>query len=425
MIRRKPNKAGEYTGPKAILYWCLWFLCCWPALLHGQPIDSCLQIAAANNKGLQAKYKAYEAALQGVFTANSLPDPQLSMGYFLQPVETRVGPQRARFSLSQVFPWFGTLAARESVASKEAKTAFQAFLDARNQLFLSVKTQYYALVEHQQQQYIMLENIALLNTYERLVRVRYENNQAGMVDLIRVQMKIADLETQLQLLAKKETPLLSAFNALLHQPKSTPLVVPDTLPLLAVDTILFTPNDVVQHPKVLALQAQAETAAAKQVVAQKEGNPRIGLGVDYVLTDNLPNSTISDNGQNVLMPMVTASVPLYRKKYKAQQFAAGLQQAQYTLAAADMATQLTAIYDTKRYSWEEAHANAQLHRQLISRAEQALYILTSAYANGEVRFEELLKMEEELLQHQLQFWHALTKQYIYQAELMYLTGKDL
>lgn len=424
MIRRKPNKKG-LTGTSVMLRWCLWMLCCWPVVLHGQPIDSCLQIAAANNKGLQAKYKAYEATLQGVLQANSLPDPQLSMGYFLQPVETRVGPQRARFSLSQVFPWFGTLSARESAASKAAEVAFQAFLDARNQLFLSVKTQYYALVEHQQQQKIMQENIALLTTYERLVQVRYENNQAGMVDLIRVQMKIADLETQLQLLAKKEKPLLSAFNALLQQPLSTPLTVPDSLPLLPVDTIFFTPNAIVQHPKVLALQAQAETAAAKQVVAQKEGNPRLGLGVDYVLTDNLPNSTLPENGQNVLMPMVTASVPIYRKKYKAQQTAAGLQQAQYTLAAAEMSTQLAAAYNTKRYSWEEAYANGQLHRQLISRAEQALYILTSAYANGEVRFEELLKMEEELLQHQLLFWRALTKQYIYQAELMYLTGQDL
>ena len=73
------------------------------------PLDEYLVQAAENNPGLKAKFAAYQAALEQVPQIGSLPDPQVMFGYFIRPMETRVGPQRARISASQMFPWFGTL----------------------------------------------------------------------------------------------------------------------------------------------------------------------------------------------------------------------------------------------------------------------------------------------------------------------------
>ncbi|MEQ9007445.1 MAG: TolC family protein, partial [Ekhidna sp.] len=63
-----------------------------------QTLEDYFQIAAENNPGLQAKHKAFEAALERIPQANSLQDPTFSFGYFISQVETRFGPQRARFS---------------------------------------------------------------------------------------------------------------------------------------------------------------------------------------------------------------------------------------------------------------------------------------------------------------------------------------
>src|SRR5680860_518238 len=79
--------------------------------LHAQTLDEYFKIAADNNPGLLSQRREFEAALQKVPQANSLPDPSFSVSAFGQMVETRVGPQQARFSLSQMFPWFGTLKA--------------------------------------------------------------------------------------------------------------------------------------------------------------------------------------------------------------------------------------------------------------------------------------------------------------------------
>ena len=102
---------------------------------QAQTLDDYFRNAAENNPGLQAKYKEFEAALQKVPQVSTLPDPTFSFGYFISPVETRVGPQQAKFSLTQMFPWFGTLKAQGNAAALMAEAKYQSFLDARKQLF--------------------------------------------------------------------------------------------------------------------------------------------------------------------------------------------------------------------------------------------------------------------------------------------------
>lgn len=394
-------------------------------LLHSQTLRSYLEIAGENNPGLQAQYKAYEAALQKIPQVNSLPDPQFSFGYFLLPVETRVGPQQARFSLTQMFPWFGTLSAREDVAVKNAAAQFQRFLDARNLLFLQVKQQYYKLYNLEQQILVTQHDLDLLSSYENVARVRYENSQASLVDVIRVQMRIEALQTRLQLLQDQRKPLEAKFNALLHRPGNLPVAVEDTLYLLPMDSTLFSSNQTAQHPQLMALREQQLAAEAEQQVAQKAGMPNLGIGLDYVLVGERSDAVLPDNGQNVVMPMVTATVPLFRKKYRAQQKEAELRQHQYELAAEDKAAMLQAAYEEIAFQWEAAYERGRLYQQLTKRAEQALRIMTTAYANGEAPFEELLRMEEELLDYELEYANAIADQYRYQAELLYVTGQDL
>ena len=53
------------------------------------------------------RWEAVEARLPA---AGALPDPELTYGYFLESVETRVGPQNQKFGLSQKIPWPARLA---------------------------------------------------------------------------------------------------------------------------------------------------------------------------------------------------------------------------------------------------------------------------------------------------------------------------
>ena len=53
------------------------------SLSYAQTLNDYFKIAAENNPGLQAKYKAFEAAVQRVPQVSTLPDPSFSFGYFI------------------------------------------------------------------------------------------------------------------------------------------------------------------------------------------------------------------------------------------------------------------------------------------------------------------------------------------------------
>ncbi len=77
--------------------------------LSAQSLTNYYELAAKNNPELKAKYKEFEASLQKIPQVSSLPDPNFSLGYFISPVETRLGPQNMKFSLTQMFPCLNDL----------------------------------------------------------------------------------------------------------------------------------------------------------------------------------------------------------------------------------------------------------------------------------------------------------------------------
>ncbi len=65
-----------------------------PELSEASGLSDYLAYAALNNPGLEAAFNRWKAALEEVPQVKSLPDPRFNYKYFIQEVETRVGPQR-------------------------------------------------------------------------------------------------------------------------------------------------------------------------------------------------------------------------------------------------------------------------------------------------------------------------------------------
>ena len=115
-----------------------------------QTLEDYFKIAAENNPGLQASHKEFEAAMQKIPQVSMLPDPEFSLSAFGRMTETRVGPQMARFTLTQMFPWFGTLKAQGDEAAAMAEAKFRSYSDSRNKLYYEVTAAYYPLYELKQ-----------------------------------------------------------------------------------------------------------------------------------------------------------------------------------------------------------------------------------------------------------------------------------
>ena len=393
-------------------------------LTNAQSLDDYFKLAAENNPGLQAKYKSFEAAMQKVTQVSSLPDPNLSFGYFVSPVETRVGPQRARFSLTQMFPWFGTLKAQEDAATLMAEAKYQEFLDARNKLYYQVSASYYPLYELQKLISIEEENQRILSSYKEIATIQFQNDKGSMVDVLRVDIMLKDATTNLSILEQKQKPLVTRFNKLLNRSDDDNIVVRDSLFTFSLPANYRKDSLLASNPILDELELKIEASKASEQAAIKQGLPKLGVGLDYVIVGQRTDMSVPDNGKDAFMPMVSVSLPIFRGKYKAAQKEAQLMQESYSLQREEATNRLTSSYDMIWFEIQKQVELIQLYEEQIQESGQSLNLLFSAYSNSGKDFEEVLRMQQQILKYQKMKATALSEYHIALAELDYVTAKS-
>ncbi len=391
---------------------------------YGQSLDSLLSIAAENNPDLKATYLNFEASMKRVTQVNALPDPTISFGYFISPIETRVGPQRAKISLIQMFPWFGTLKAKEEVTTLMAESKYQDFLDDKNKLFFKVKQIYYPLYAIDEQIKWQEENLTILNSYKKLATTSFSNGKGAMTDVLRVDIMIEDVQTEIELLQDKKRPLTIQFNRLLNRPDSISIEFEDSLSISLPDMIAERDSIFANNPQLQALQLKLEAMQKKEVEAKKSGTPQIGIGLDYAIVSERTDMNVPDNGKNAFMPMVTMSLPIFRKKYKSSIEEAQLMQQVYEHKKVGLQNSLMSSYENSVYELESTSQLDSLYGQQIEKMEQVLKLLYSAYSNSGKDFEEVLRMQQKLIKYELAKTNNLTQFYLALAQLEYLTAKS-
>ena len=393
-------------------------------LTNAQSLDDYFKLAAENNPGLQAKFKSFEAAMQKVTQVSSLPDPNLSFGYFVSPVETRVGPQRARFSLTQMFPWFGTLKAQEDAATLMAEAKYQEFLDARNKLYYQVSASYYPLYELQKLISIEEENQRILSSYKEIATIQFQNGKGSMVDVLRVDIMLKDATTNLSILEQKQKPLVTRFNKLLNRSDDDNIVVQDSLFTFSLPANYRKDSLLASNPILDELELKIEASKASEQAAIKQGLPKLGVGLDYVIVGQRTDVSLPDNGQDVFMPMVSVSLPIFRGKYKAAQKEAQLMQESFSHQKVDMANRLTSSYEMVWFDIQKQLEFIELYEEQIITSQQSLNLLFTAYGNSGKDFEEVLRMQQQILKYQKMKATALSDYHIALAELDYITAKS-
>ncbi|MFO7657570.1 MAG: TolC family protein [Bacteroidales bacterium] len=391
-------------------------------LCFAQTPDDYFKIAAENNPGLQAVYKEYEAALQKVPQVSTLPDPTFSFGYFVSPVETRVGPQQAKLSLTQMLPWFGTLKARGNAAALLAEAKFQSFIEARNKLYFHVATAYYPLYELKDWIRIEQENISILESYKNIATKKFENGTGTMVDVLRADIMLKDAQTNLSILSDKEKPLVTTFNKLLNRPDNEMVLFNDSLQAEILSENFRKDSMIAANPKLRALDLKLQANKAEELVARKQGMPMLGVGLDYVMVGERDLS-MPDNGKDIFMPMISITIPIFRDRYNASVKEAQLMHDSYAYQKEEVANTLISNYEMVWFEVQQQQKLLSLYDQQIQTSQQSLNILFTSYGNSGKEFEEVLRMQQQLLKYQKIRATALTQYHIAVEKINYLTSK--
>jgi len=385
-------------------------------------LDRYLVVAAGNNPGLKKHFNEYMAALEIASQVSALPDPELAFGYFISPVQTRVGPQQFRFSATQMFPWFGTLGTRENVAVQSAKAKYESFREARSRLFNEVGSTYYNLYYNSRATEIVRQNISILNTLQKLTLIKVEGGQVSAVDEYRIEMEIGDLENHLALLLDKQEALETTFFNLLNS-EAEPLVIPDTLWDGGLDLTRQEILDSIMSRNHALLSIDMQTQALEYTVelAEKAGKPDFGIGFDYIITGRGENNL---SGQDAVMfPRIAVTIPLYRDKYRSMVREAAFRVSAMENEKADTENMLETLFANTWKELMDAGRRMGLYREQFRLAERSMNLLETEYATANKNFEEILRMERKLLFYALELEKARADRQAAVSFIEYLMGK--
>lgn len=247
-----------------------------PEFTEDATLSDYLTYAALKNPGLKAAFLRWKAALEKIPQVRALPDPRFTYAYFIREVETRVGPQRHKFGLSQTFPWFGKLKLRGRAAGETAQAERERYEAAKLKLFFQVKEAYYEYYYLAQAIAVTEENLNLVRYLESVARTQYAAGTAPHADIIRAQVELGKLEDRLRSLHALREPIVARLNAALDRPPAAPLPWPRRI---EEAKIAFTQDEILtwlkeSNPELRTVDFLAATERWNIDLAKKKLLPR-------------------------------------------------------------------------------------------------------------------------------------------------------
>lgn len=236
---------------------------------------------------------------------------------------------------------------------------------------------------------------------------------AGMSDVLRVQLEINELENDEQTALSQIISAEAKFNALLNRPMDSPVIVQDSITqqVFVLDDMDMMKTIQERNPMLGMITAETKAYKAKQEMDKRMGLPMIGIGVQYSLIgERMPMGipTTDMNGKDMIMPMVSLSIPIYRKKYNAQQkegrllWQAGKEKYTNTLNS------LAANYVDIRQQLADAARKIELYDKQQDLSLTTYQLAIKEFASGQNSMTNVLDIQRQLLDYQFKRSESVT-----------------
>lgn len=154
------------------------------------------------------------------------------------------------------------------------------------------------------------------------------------------------------------------------------------------------------------------------------GYPMVGFGLNYTVVQKSEMSTSAMNGKDMVMPMITLTLPVYRKKYKAMQAEAELLRSASAQNYQSTKNSLQVEYNDAVREYEDARRKIVLYTRQSALANGSLLIQMNRFSVAGTGLSDLLRSRQQTLEYELKKLDALTDLHIAVARIKKLISKD-
>ena len=385
--------------------------------------------AIRNNPGLKSEYQAYQAQMANAQGAGFLSDPQLSVGLFPQAMHHINGKQLATITIMQMFPWFGTLKAGREQMEYKAQEAYQKFREKSLSTAFNVEKQWYSILATQEKVKAVKQKRALLNDIKKVAIYLYKNYTAGrdtkMSDQLRLDAEDERLKEQTESLETQLTLQKQQFNITLHRQPNAALSLPDSITLRQMPTFNWTEIER-NNPKLAQYSAIQKAFKSQEEQTRAKGMPMIGVGLQYMLNGKVDMPMMPNmNGKDMVMPMVSVTIPIYRKKITSAIHSAQLMERS---AAYNYQSQLDALQSTYlsiEQRADDIKRKLKLYESEVSLLNRTLELMQKEYTTGATSLTDILQTTRESIDYDLLKAEANAQYNTITAEAIQLIARDM
>jgi outer membrane protein TolC len=390
-------------------------------------LDEVVKQATERNPAILAAWSRWQSARDLIEVKGALPDPQLSYTYFVENVETRVGPQKHVIGVKQKFPFYGKRALRAEVASRNAEAARFTYESAKLEIIRQAQKAFYELFYISKALEISSSERAILHRFEQIARTKYQTGKGSQQNILKVHVEISQIDEKLLALEDKKKSAIAGINTLLSRPADHPLgkpLQPVFRPFYFIESQLLRMAEK-GRPEVKSAAALIDKSAKARLLSKKNYYPDLTVGANYIEVAEGPLPA-PDNGQDAFNVMFSINLPIWRSKLAAE--LSSISQKLKTRRR-----QYEDILNLIRFQVSDYYSKIQTARETFSlyrdvlqpQAEQSLKSAEAGYIAGSVGFLDLLDAKRVLLKVQFGYWRAYTDYLKHIADMERSVGREL
>lgn len=387
--------------------------------------------AMRHSPSLDAAYYRWLAATERIPQATALPDPLLGFGIVLDQVDSSSERMGERYSISQMFPWFGKLDLRGDMALDAAQAEARRFEAVRLALLERVTQAWFEYAWLHQAAAIAGSNRDLLRELDQVARSRYRVGAVSQADVNRAQVELGRLEEQARSLKDRRGAVAAELNAVLGRSAAAALPTAPEAPSRQIIELLPDRSDEEwlalaerRNPELLAFRHELARETRSVSLARKEYYPDFVLGLEYARDGNKRMAAMDGGGADMLVGVVSLSVPLQWGRLRA-----GIREAEAREYAAsrelyDRQLSLQVRLKEALFQHRDSARKLVLYRDaLVPTARQAMATTEAAYRAGSAGFSDLVDTQRVLLELELSRERAAADQAIAGARVRALVGE--
>ncbi len=391
--------------------------------IQGQSLDSLLALARKENPSLKMLENLWKAAtFRGDQMAN-YPDPTVGVGFGVYPVETRLGSQEVRMNVSQRLLWKGELDARRNVEDAMADALIHRAENKWIDLEFIIRQSYFDLVYIDNVIRLIQEKQEVLNILERIAKDAIEGGNGRLSNVLMIERRKQELAATIEELDTRKRYAQITINQAIGRNQDVEVTTETSDSTFWDDPVLYDNAFVESGHPVLRTLSKQKTVSEKNIdLTYYNAKPKVMVGMEYLLMNPRTDLDPLDNGRDVLMVMGTVTLPLRRKQYQARRDEEKIKMESIDAAMEEARNAFRAEIEMAMNQLREIDIILKKYRTLKETTESTIDLLRTEYVNDGRRFEELLRLEMELVQYDMEIEMAVKQRRVAIAKLQKYTS---